>query len=88
MLATVGDLEDRLKRHEEFLDGLDQRLQRTDTQVTQLWKQMDKVAFLERQQGEQEAKIRDIQRWSEQLMKAREKEALEFEERLCALKGC
>ena len=54
MLATVGDLEDRLKRHEDLLDGLDQRLQRTDAQVTQLWKQMDKVSSLERQQKEQE----------------------------------
>ena len=87
MLKTVGDLEDRLKRHEDLLDGLDQRVHGTDVQVTQLWKQMDKVNSLERQQKEQETSIRDILRWNEQLIKAREQEALEFEERFSALKG-
>ena len=87
MLATVGDLEDRLRRHEDLLDGLDQCLKHTDAQVAQLWKQMDKVLSLERQQKEQEIKIREIQRWREHLMKAREREAVEFEERLGILKG-
>lgn len=86
-MATVGDLEDRLRRHEDLLDGLDQCLQRTDTQVTQLWKQMDKVLSLERQQKEQEVKIREIQHWREQLMKTREREAVEFEDRIGILKG-
>ena len=57
VLTTVGALEDRLKRHEDLLDELDQRLRGTDAQVTQLWKQMDKVSMLEHQQKDQEAKL-------------------------------
>jgi uncharacterized protein YoxC len=87
VLTTVGALEDRLKRHEDLLDELDQRLRGTDAQVTQLWKQMDKVSMLEHQQKDQEAKIRDIQRWCQQLTKTREQEALESEERFITLQG-
>ena len=87
VLTTVGALEHRLKRHEDSLDELDQHLRETDVQVTQLWKQMDKVSMLELQQKEQEAKTKDIQRWCQQLTKTREQEALESEERFVHVEG-
>ena len=87
VLATVGALEDRLKRHEDLLEELDKRLQETDSQVAQLWKQMDKVSILELQQKEQELKTKEIQRWCQQLTKTREQEALDSEERFFTLQG-
>mmetsp|Transcript_26945 Transcript_26945/g.83823 ORF Transcript_26945/g.83823 Transcript_26945/m.83823 type:complete len:283 (+) Transcript_26945:350-1198(+) len=70
---------------EAKLEEFDQHLKKSDLQVGQLWKRMNKLAALEAQQQQQAADIRGIQMWSQQLSKDREQEALDLQHQFEAM---
>lgn len=87
LLAKVEALDYRVGVQESKLDEFGEHLTKSDLQVGQLWKRMNKLAALEAQQQKQAVEIRAIQTWCQQLSKDREQEALGFQQQFDTIEG-
>lgn len=86
-LVRVGAVDTTLGLHEARLDELGRRFEKMDTQVSHLWKQMDKLSALEIQQQEQVLQASELQCCLQKLTRTREQEANENKEQFEAFRG-
>jgi hypothetical protein len=86
-LVRVGAVDTTLGLHEARLDELGRRFEKMDTQVSHLWKQMDKLSALEIQQQEQVLQASELQCCLQKLTWTREQEANENKEQFEAFRG-